>query len=87
MPRKRVENKVSPNSVNAAINDLKVFMPEDCKALNIVDELGYFDQLISAVKDKAGIDKKEELKFTDLSSYIASNEPEIFSMISRNFEA
>jgi protease-4 len=62
--------KIDTAALNTAINDLKVFMPEDCKALNIVDELGYFDQLISAVKDKAGIDKKEELKFTDFTSYV-----------------
>ncbi|MBP6517120.1 MAG: signal peptide peptidase SppA [Chitinophagales bacterium] len=71
--------KIDTAALNTAINDLKVFMPEDCKALNIVDELGYFDQLISAVKDKAGIDKKEELKFTDFTSYVASAEPEASS--------
>lgn len=75
--------KIDTAALNTAINDLKVFMPDDCKALNIVDELGYFDQLISAVKDKAGIDKKEELKFTDLSSYIASNEPETSTSANR----
>lgn len=59
-------------TLNKAINDLKTFVPEDALALHLVDELGYYDQLLATVKAKAGIEKKKDLKFTEIGTYAAS---------------
>lgn len=64
--------KIDTATLNTAINNLKTFMPEDCLALNLVDELGYYDQLLAEIKTKAGINPKKELKFTTLETYAAS---------------
>lgn len=68
--------KIDTAKLNTAINDLKTFLPEDLLSLGLVDELGYYDQLLAEVKEKAGLDKKKELKFTEFEKYAASMEKE-----------
>lgn len=63
--------KIDKAQLDQGINDLKAFMPEDCKSLKLVDELGYYDALEQSVIAKTGAKKEETFKYTELSQYVA----------------
>ena len=61
--------KVDKATLNAIVNELQSFLPEDCKANGLVDELGYYDQVESLLRTKTGVTAKDKVKYVELASY------------------
>jgi protease-4 len=56
------------------INNLKATLPQDAKDMKMIDETAYYDQVESAMKEKVGVAKKDDLKLVDLAKYSATVE-------------
>lgn len=70
--------KIEMSTLDNAINDLKAFLPEDCKELKLVDELGYYDAIESSLRTKLGIKTDDKIQFVEAVKYVTSiDQPEI----------
>ncbi|MBL7778006.1 MAG: signal peptide peptidase SppA [Chitinophagales bacterium] len=58
--------------LNLIVNTLAAESPEQDKALKLVDEVYYYDQVVSEMKKKVGIEEKEDLKAVELSKYVTT---------------
>ena len=66
------DRKIDTATLSDIINNLKATLPQDAKDLKLIDETGYYDQVQTAMREKLGIAKKDELKTIDLSKYAAT---------------
>jgi protease-4 len=73
------DRKIDTATLSDIINNLKATLPADAKALKMVDETFYYDQVESAIKEKLGIAKKEDVKFVDVAKYSATVEKNLES--------
>ncbi|MFN8310279.1 MAG: signal peptide peptidase SppA [Chitinophagales bacterium] len=71
------DRKIDVNTLNEAINNLQAVMPQDAINLKLADELGYYDQIETAIKQKTGKENKDELKFVEISKYAAAQEKDL----------
>ncbi|MFN8275888.1 MAG: signal peptide peptidase SppA [Chitinophagales bacterium] len=68
--------KIDEGTLNDAINNLQAVMPEDAMNLKLADQLGYYDEIESAIKDKVGLKKSDELKMVDQAKYVTTLDKE-----------
>ncbi|HEY4326236.1 MAG TPA: signal peptide peptidase SppA [Mucilaginibacter sp.] len=63
---------ISKDSLSAYADELKIRFPEDALKYKLVDGLKYRDEILADLKDRTGIEKKQDLKTVDLSDYTNS---------------
>jgi protease-4 len=68
------DRKIDTATLSDIINNLKATLPSEAKALKMVDETFYYDQVRDAIKEKLGIAKKEDIKFIDIAKYATTVE-------------
>ena len=68
------DRKIDTATLSDIINNLKATLPADAKALKMVDETFYYDEVEAAIKTKLGIAKKEEVKWIEIAKYYSSVE-------------
>ena len=73
------DRKIDTAALNDIINNLKATLPAEAKALKMVDETFYYDQVESAIKEKLGIAKKDDVKYVDIAKYSATVEKNLES--------
>jgi protease-4 len=73
------DRKIDTATLSDIINNLKATLPSDAKDLKMVDETFYYDQVESAIKEKLGIAKKDDVKFVDVAKYSATVEKNLES--------
>jgi len=61
--------KIDTATLGDIINNLKAETPEEDKALNLIDDVFYYDQVVDVMKAKIGVDKKKDLDMVDLGKY------------------
>jgi protease-4 len=57
------------------VDELKVRTSEDALNFGLVDELGYYDQVMKDMKDRIGLEEKEDLNYIELGDYAAAGKP------------
>lgn len=57
------------------VDELKVRTSEDALNYGLVDELGYYDQVMKDMKDRIGLEEKEDLNYIELGDYAAAGKP------------
>jgi protease IV len=62
-------------TIHAAINSLQAMSPLDAQAHHFIDQVGYYDQVVTILKDKVGIKKKDDLNLISLTKYASSIDP------------
>jgi protease-4 len=60
---------INKDTLFSIANDLKVRLPEDALKYKLVDGLKYKDEIIADLKQRAGIDKTDDLNTMELSDY------------------
>lgn len=73
------DRKIDTATLSDIINNLKATLPADAKALKMVDETFYYDQVESAIKEKLGIAKKDDIKFVEIAKYSTTVEKNLES--------
>ena len=68
------DRKIDTAVLSDIINNLKATLPSDAKALKMVDETFYYDQVEAAIKEKVGTAKKDDVNWVELSKYAATVE-------------
>jgi protease-4 len=63
------DRKIDTAQLSDIINNLKATLPSEAKALKMVDETYYYDQVEAAIKEKIGIAQKDDLHMVDISKY------------------
>lgn len=71
------DRKIDTASLNEIVNGLLAESPEEDKALKLVDELYYYDQVVDDMKKKIGVEKKKDLEVIELAKYATTVKPEI----------
>ena len=61
---------LSIDSLNAIAADMKVRGADDAKAMGLVDEIAYGDEVTDRVRQKLGLDEDEKPEFLSLMKYI-----------------
>ena len=64
--------KISKDSLFNYANELKIREPEDALRYKLVDGLKYKDEILDELKQRVGINNKDDLKAIDLSDYTKS---------------
>ena len=64
--------KISKDSLFNYANELKIREPEDALKYKLVDGLKYKDEILDELKQRAGINNKDDLKAVELSDYTKS---------------
>lgn len=73
------DRKIDTAQLNDIINNLKATLPADAKALKMVDETYYYDEVEAAIKEKTGVAKKDDVKWVDIAKYSATVEKPVES--------
>ncbi len=60
---------LNKDSLRSYANDLKIRFPEDALKYKLVDGLKYKDEILNDLKQRTGIDAKQDLKSVELSDY------------------
>ncbi|MTI22174.1 signal peptide peptidase SppA [Fulvivirga sp. RKSG066] len=60
---------ISSDRLKAISDGMEVRNPQDAMALNLVDSLYYFDQVMSVLKQNAGIEEDKEIEFIKYNKY------------------
>ncbi len=68
------DRKIDTTVLNRIVNNLEAESPEQTKALKLVDDVLYYDQVVDLMKEKAGTDKTEELETIDIAKYATTLE-------------
>jgi protease-4 len=68
--------KISPERMKIISDSMLVHNPQDAINLKIVTDLGYFDQVLAALKTKVGIEQNAKLNLVGYGKYKSSVEPE-----------
>lgn len=68
------DRKIDTADLSDIINNLKATLPADAKALKMVDETFYYDQVESAIREKVGTAKKDDINWIDVAKYSATVE-------------
>ena len=66
------DRKIDTATLSDIINNLKATLPQDAKELKLIDEAAYYDQVQTAMREKIGVAKKDELKSIDLAKYAST---------------
>lgn len=73
------DRNIDTAELSDIINNLKATLPADAKALKMIDETYYFDQVEAAIKEKVGTAKKDDINWVDLAKYEDDNEKKMGS--------
>lgn len=68
------DRKMDTATLNNIVNNLMAESPEKSKALNLVDDILYYDEVVDKMKTKLGIDKKKEVEVVTLDKYASTLE-------------
>jgi protease-4 len=68
------DRKMDTATLSDIINNLRATLPKEAKELKMIDETAYYDEVETAMKDKVGGAKKDELNFISLVKYASSLE-------------
>jgi protease-4 len=68
------ERKIDTSELNKIVNGLLAENPVTEKKLKLIDDALYYDQVIDAMKEKTGVEKKKDLKFIELPKYATTME-------------
>ncbi len=63
--------KIEPAFFQSVLDSLKATNAKDCKALGLVEEDIYFDQLLSRFMEKTGAKKSKDLEFVNIDKYVS----------------
>lgn len=63
------DRKMDTSALSDIINNLKATLPADAKALKMIDETFYYDQVESAIREKLGVAKKDDVKWVEIADY------------------
>ncbi len=66
------DRKMDTATLNNIVNNLMAESPEKSKALNLVDDILYYDEVVDKIKTKLGIDKKKEVEVVALDKYAST---------------
>jgi protease-4 len=69
------DRKMDTAQLSDIINNLKATIPSEAKALRMIDETAYYDQVVDAMKEKIGVAKKDDLHMIDVAKYHAGITP------------
>jgi protease-4 len=61
--------KIDTATLGSIINEMKAETPEKAVELKLIDGAWYYDQVVTAMKEKAGLGKDDKLPLTPVSSY------------------
>ena len=64
--------QISKDSLFNYANELRIRFPEDALKYKLVDGLKYKDEILNDLKQRTGVDHKQDLKTVDLSDYTNS---------------
>jgi protease-4 len=64
--------KINKDSLFNYANELKVKLPEDALKYKLVDGLKYKDEILDELKQRTGLDTKDDLKTVELGDYLKS---------------
>ncbi|MBK7149106.1 MAG: S49 family peptidase [Bacteroidetes bacterium] len=68
------DRKMDTATLNNIVDNLMAESPEKSKALNLVDDILYYDEVVDKMKTKLGIDKKKEVEVVTLDKYASTLE-------------
>jgi protease-4 len=71
--------KIDTATLGDIINNLKAETPGEDKALNLVDDTYYYDEVVDVMKTKVGVDKKKDLEMIDLDKYASTLKNDVSS--------
>ena len=71
------DRKMDTATLSDIINNLKATLPQDAKDLKMIDETAYYDQVETAMKEKVGTAKKEDLNLVELAKYSTTVEKKL----------
>ncbi len=71
------DRKIDTAQLANIVNNLLAESPESCKALHLVDEVAYYDQVESEMKKKIGIEEKKDLERISLAKYVTTITPNL----------
>lgn len=63
------QRKISAEDFQNTLDSLKAKTAEQCKALGLVDDAIYYDQLLNQFKEKIGVKSTKDLEFVELAKY------------------
>ncbi len=66
--------KIAPARLKVISDSMLVHNADDAKRLQLVTDLGYYDQATDYMKGKLGLEKDAKLSLVDLSNYVNGNE-------------
>jgi len=66
-----VSRKIEPAFFQSVLDSLKATNAKDCKALGLVEEDIYYDQLLSKLMEKTGAKKIKDLELVELEKYVS----------------
>ncbi|MBK8659597.1 MAG: signal peptide peptidase SppA [Bacteroidetes bacterium] len=68
------DRKMDTATLNNIVDNLMAESPEKSKALNLVDDILYYDEVVDKMKTKLGIDKKKEVEVVTLDKHASTLE-------------
>ncbi|MCW3127879.1 MAG: signal peptide peptidase SppA, type [Bacteroidetes bacterium] len=71
------DRKIDTAQLSDIINNLKATLPKEAKELKMIDETAYYDEVETAMREKVGTKKKDDLKLVDIGKYAGVNEPAV----------
>lgn len=66
-----VSRKIEPAFFQSVLDSLKATNAKDCKALGLVEEDIYYDQLLNKLMEKTGAKKIKDLELVELEKYVS----------------
>ncbi len=63
------QRKISAENFQNILDSLKATNAEECKALGLIDEALYYDQLLNHLKDKTGVKAAKDVELVELNKY------------------
>jgi protease-4 len=67
-----VSRKINKDSLFNYANQLRIQEPEDALKYKLVDGLKYKDEILNELKDRTGIDRKDNVKSVELADYTST---------------
>lgn len=61
---------ISKSALQQIADSLSARKPEDALRLNLVDKIAFYDEVLSDLKKKTGLEEKEKVKFVTLKKYV-----------------
>jgi len=63
------DRKITPELFDEILNNLSGLDPDSCVAHHLIDGTRYFDEVLAELKEKAGVDAKEDLNIVNIDEY------------------